>query len=440
MSTRGQDGRSSETREDALIRRSQSEAREEARDVAREESGCRTESDPRSLDYTRRLRRLYDISTLLTRFESAERTVPQVIALVAQALPIRSAIFLLMEDKGGPRTIRWQAEGESADRMRVAEAHARSVHRYLIRSGGDRDGEEEKAKEASAPRLAEKFIVLPLVIAQQPTFGVLQFEGAIPFDEVDLIFVNSVVNQLAIALDRQAVINAKQAIAEAGEREQRLLADVSAVVGSSLDYRSTLTALARSAVPQFADLCLIDEIGEDGIVQRREVKFADDTKQRELAGRFRRLSLQSHARVLASHHSMLFGRSTDLVAGGLAQEEADALRDAGIESMMAVPLLARGQRLGVLTFATTASGRRYSTHELGLAEELARRAAIAIDNARLFEQAQRATLARENLLAVVSHDLKSPLGVILMNLGILLKKQEGDDRTGARKQLTAIQS
>jgi signal transduction histidine kinase len=411
--------------------------------------------DPRMVEYNIRLRPLYEISKLLTIFESVEHTVPAVIALLARALPIRSAIFILTNGQGRPRTIVWQAEGESLDRLRVAKAHARTALGYLLRSDLDLGGHQPEAQQSlgrdvregeSAPPVEQSFILLPLVIEQQTIFGALQLEGAGPFDEMDLIFVNAVVNQMAIALDRHAVIEAKQAAAQASEKEQRLLARVSAVVGFSLEYRGTLEALARAAVPQFADLCLIDEVGEDGTVARLEVIFADETKQRDLADQMRRFSPQpgwrtAQAAVLASGESLLFGTVTDPLAEGIAhdQEDADTLRAAGINSLMAVPLLARGKTLGALTFAAAESGRRYSTRDLAVAEEIAHRAAIAIDNAQLYEQAQRATRGREDLLAIVSHDLNNPLAVIGLNIDMLLKHSRPEERRKyGRKQLELI--
>jgi signal transduction histidine kinase len=112
----------------------------------------------------------------------------------------------------------------------------------------------------------------------------------------------------------------------------------------------------------------------------------------------------------------------------------DALEELGVKSMMAVPLIARGRGLGVLTFVAAESGRRYSASDLALAEEIGRRAAIAIDNAQLYERAQRAILARQDLLATVSHDLKNPLSAILMAT-TLLKNASPTEGAAARKKL-----
>jgi signal transduction histidine kinase len=91
---------------------------------------------------------------------------------------------------------------------------------------------------------------------------------------------------------------------------------------------------------------------------------------------------------------------------------------------MIVPLSARGRPLGALSFVSAESGRRYGPADLAMAEELGRRAGIAMDNARLFHDAQRAIQARDEVLAVVSHDLKNPLESVLLSASLLLRAPE----------------
>ena len=408
-----------------------------------------------------RLLRLYQISKLLTRFQSVERTLPDVIALLAQAIPLRSAIFILETD-GGPRTIVWQAPGEDSERLRAAKARAQASYSYLVRSGVDfarqeaptlglpRPRAEEHGREAAEQEsyaflpMVVDYVFLPLAVDHSAIFGALQVEGARPLEELDLVLVNAVVNQLAIAVDRQAAINARLAEAERTEAELRLLADASASLFATLDYREAFAALARLAVPRLADLCAVDEVREDGTVERLEVVFADGDKE-PLAERIRGLAARhwksAVGAALESGRHALVSEVTDAIIEEIAAddpERASVLRDVGARSMMALPLVSRGKTLGALVLIAAESGRRYSNHDLALADLIARRAATAIDNARLFQQAQRATRAREDLLAVVSHDLRNPLNVILVNLDVLMmgpKVEEG----GLQKRLRAIQ-
>jgi signal transduction histidine kinase len=129
-------------------------------------------------------------------------------------------------------------------------------------------------------------------------------------------------------------------------------------------------------------------------------------------------------KVIGRGQSVLVGEVTDEVIDTIAHDAAhrviltEVLR---LHSFMIVPLVARGRVLGLITLAFSDSGRRYGPAELALAEEMARRAALAIDNARLYGQAQQAVRAREGVLAVVSHDLRNPLASILLNTSTVLE-------------------
>jgi len=236
-----------------------------------------------------------------------------------------------------------------------------------------------------------------------------------------------------------------EAARKRADTEQRLLAEVATIVASSLDRRATLAAVARSVVPLFADLCLIDEVTEEGATERREVVFADEEKQRTLGDRVRRFTpgpgwRTPQAKALESATPLFVPEITDPLRDGVAQNEAHAevMRASGVRSMIVLPLCARTTVLGVLTFVVGDSGRRYSAHDLTLAEEVGRRVAAGLENSRLYEEAQRAIRAREELLAIVSHDLKNPLGVIIMSAA-LMEVSGHAERRRARKHIEAIQ-
>lgn len=208
------------------------------------------------------------------------------------------------------------------------------------------------------------------------------------------------------------------------EREQRFLAETGELLSSSLEVRTTLSQLVHRAVPLLADLCIVDEQGEDSGVARLEVAFADPDQQ-ALADRARRFiptpdGSTPQSRVLRTGRAILVPQ---VVAPDVSADEAHAqlLEEIGLSSMLVVPLVARGRILGALTFGAIGPSRRYGERDLAFAEDVGRRAALAVDNARLYEQAQRATEARQELLAVVSHDLRNPLSSVLMATQILLE-------------------
>jgi signal transduction histidine kinase len=125
-------------------------------------------------------------------------------------------------------------------------------------------------------------------------------------------------------------------------------------------------------------------------------------------------------------------------ATALNETHFGILKEVAPQSLMTVPLIASNKVLGALTLCSSESGRRYDEEDLTLAEELARRAALAVDNARLFHEAQEATRARDEMLAVVAHDLRNPLNTVAMSCSLLLETVKPIDRPVEQKQLTIM--
>jgi len=205
------------------------------------------------------------------------------------------------------------------------------------------------------------------------------------------------------------------------ERIQRFLADVTGDLGASLEYRATLSAFTHLSVPFFADLCVIDEVAGDGSVTRSEIAFADASKQ-YLADELRRVVPDSfertpQSRVLSTGKAALFKDIGRDALNDVPQPEVQAsvLRVFGARSMIIVPLATRNRRLGVVTFVTGTSGRSYHPRDVGVAQTLAARAAMAIENGREYARVKEAAEKRQEILAVVSHDLRAPLSNIVMS-------------------------
>jgi PAS domain S-box-containing protein len=217
-------------------------------------------------------------------------------------------------------------------------------------------------------------------------------------------FTRDVTGARQMTADREALLaraETARAEAEAAERRAAFLSDASALLGSSLGYEATLTQLTQLAVPSVADWCTVDVLEPDGTVRRLALAHADPAKAdiaRAAAaypsdpdGRHPR------TRVLRTGRPILVPEVTDagLVDVAGSAEHLAGLRALAYRSAMIVPLVARGQTLGALTLATADSGRRYGVADLRLAEELARRAGLAIDNARLYERERAARAAAD---------------------------------------------
>ena len=220
-----------------------------------------------------------------------------------------------------------------------------------------------------------------------------------------------------------------RAAAEQAERRAAFLAEVGMVLDDALDYETAFRKLVQLTIPRLADYCLIDEMEADGGTRRIARAHVDPEKQKVLWNRVRHppeADPDHHPvmKVIGRGQSVLVGECTDEVIDTIAHDAAHRViltEVLKLHSFMIVPLVARGRVLGLITLAFSDSGRRYGPAELALAEEMARRAALAIDNARLYGQAQQAVRAREGVLAVVSHDLRNPLASILLNTSTLLE-------------------
>ena len=196
----------------------------------------------------------------------------------------------------------------------------------------------------------------------------------------------------------------------------RFLADAGAELAESLDYTGTLAKVAHLAVPVLADWCMIDVIEEGRRIRRVASAHTDPAKAPILAALRERYpptweSPHPAARVLRSGEPVLRADVTEsaLVEFGVDAEHVRLVRSLGTKTTIAVPLIAREQTLGVMTFGSGVPGRRYGSADLALATELARRAALSIDNSRLYRDAQRAVRERDEFLSVASHELRTPI-------------------------------
>jgi hypothetical protein len=230
------------------------------------------------------------------------------------------------------------------------------------------------------------------------------------------------------------------------EEAQAYLAEASKVLSSSLDYQTTLASVAQLTVPELADWCTVHVIEEDGSIQQLAAAHVDPAKVKwaeELKNKYP-LDLNAArgaAFTLRTGQSDLLPDISDelVVQAARDPEHLQLLRDIGFKSVMTVPLMVQDRILGVISFVSTAeSQRRYDKVDLLLAEELGHRAALAVDNARLYRAQERdralaeaANRIKDEFLAVLSHELRTPLNPIL-GWAQLLKSRKYDEKTTIR--------
>ena len=234
--------------------------------------------------------------------------------------------------------------------------------------------------------------------------------------------LRDVTRQRRAEVEREELLaREKEARAAAEEAKKRIdfLARAGDVLHSSLAYEETFRTLLELVVPALATYCVIDVIEESGAVRRLHVVHADPSKQ-ELADRLRSYP-RSQARYLTRHsifdsRAELITEVTDRLFVDIAENEEHLalLRELAPTSILMVPLRARDHVLGALLFARDRDRAPYDASDMALAIELAQRAGLALDNARLYRRSQLAIRARDDVLGVVSHDLRNPLAVISM--------------------------
>lgn len=199
--------------------------------------------------------------------------------------------------------------------------------------------------------------------------------------------------ELAAALQRE---RAARTEAEEAQKQLAFLAEASRVLASSLDYQTTLTSVAQLVVPIVADWCAIDIVESKGSLERVVVVHSDPAKV-QLALELQQFyppnlnDRQGVAQVLRTGQSEFYSEIPNSLLEASIPDEGllKILKDLGLKSVMIVPMSARDETLGAITLIATESDYYFDSTDLALAEELGRRAALAVDNARLYRQAQK---------------------------------------------------
>ena len=206
-----------------------------------------------------------------------------------------------------------------------------------------------------------------------------------------------------------------RAAAESEERRAAFVAAAGQELAASLDYEQTLATLARIIVPNLAESCVIDIAEPDGSLRRAAVAHRnpeDELVLRTDLGTVKQQVPEALVRIMQSGDATLVGATSSL------SEYVTGRAEVGARTMVFLPLVSRGQTIGIAA-ATSTEHRPFSREDRALFTEVASRASLAIDNARLYLESQQAVRAREEVLAIVSHDLRNPLNAVTLGSSLL---------------------
>jgi PAS domain S-box-containing protein len=385
------------------------------------------EDDRFYVDEIDRLRLLLEASSTLLGSLSVEAMLPEILELANRTLAADAYALWLRSDADGSwgvaassglpdsyvesatAAIRGQKEAVLLDEPLVAEDLAGAewltpAHRKAHAEAGTR------SMLVTGLRHGDRVV------------GTLAFYYRAPrrFTEAEKNAASLLANLAAAAVGSAELYEAQRRLAE----DRRFVAQASELLASSLEYERTLANVAALAVPQFADWCAIDMVEGDGSIRRLTVAHVDPDKVRlanELVEKYPPDPAVAYGvpNVIRTRRPELFSEITDELlkeATTDTPELLDVLRELGLRSSMCVPLVARDRALGAITFVSAESGRRYDEADLVTAQDLARRAATAVDNAVLFRETQAARRDAQDSLAVVDAVFgAAPVGLAFMD-------------------------
>lgn len=409
-----------------------------------------------------RVQTLASVSSGLSRWPGRDEAAELVVSEAHAALKASASVAYLLSDDAR-ELVRAAQRGRAPDWLPPLDRIPIELPSPLTAAvqqgapawleGRDALGRSSAALDSSGRTQA--LAVLP-VRTQEGIIGAIAFSDERPrsWDAAEQEFLLTLVAQLTAAMERQRLLAIeRRALRELEQRTEamRFMADLSTLLSSSLEYTEVLRRLTELMVPFIADWCAVDVLDASGRVQRLAAFHSDPAKVALALELERRYPVDPDAphgvpKVLRTGETEWLEQIPEALLEAAARdaEHLRIIRQLGLESYVTVPIQARGRKLGALSLVYAESRRRYSAEDVRFAEEVARRAALAVDNALLFREAQRliAQLDRSNqeldqFAYVASHDLKAPLRGIA-NLSAWLEEDLGEAITPEGKQQLAL--
>jgi signal transduction histidine kinase len=319
--------------------------------------------------------------------------------------------------------------GAAVPREGTKSPYIRSVAEEVLRAREPRiirDVSRQKERDSVFGHLARNCgacgaMIVPLVSDSQ-LLGALFLVRRHPdyFTHAEFPRVRILADMAALAMQRVLTLEKVRKM----QREEHFLSEAAKVLASSLDYNETVKTVVRLAVPQMADWSALHMIADTGEIHTVEVAHADPARL-ALVQRLQQNypprpgSKSGPFRVIRTGRPELHSEITDQLLKNAAEDagQYELLRRLNMKSAIVVPLSAGKEIFGSLTFVSEQT--QYGPDDLVLAEDIARHAAMAIENARLYTSAERAVRLRDEVLRVVSHDLRNPIGNIQMTARML---------------------